>query len=336
MKRRDFLKALGLSGIGLAFRHPYHARLVFAGDTLLGGYYNGIYGTQTRLLEELEGLERPEEIFGDLLKSFGNADLACINLEGPVTPDFPKSYIESRMIRKSFPLRQTEKTGGILKRAGIGIVTLANNHIYDFDGETGLRYTLELLDLPYLGVGKGEDAYQGLELDLNGIRIYLSGLTDILDPEWMVAERGKLGVAGIPEKSGYGKSRRLQCFRKNLEEARADFKIVFMHWGPPFGPEVNSRQTEISRLLFESGADIVIGCHSHCKQPEYFWRSGGKVRKLLVYGMGNLVFGGKRGRQALSCLAEIDLYKDRDCWIEYRIRDFIPNRDGDFKPVLMA
>jgi len=231
MKRRDFIKLAGLSTLGLGLSSPKTARILFAGDTLLGGYYNGIYGSQEELVKILKKMEHPEEIFGELRNYFKKADLVWVN------PIVPESENLEKMLKKSFPLKQWERAGEILRKAGIHLVSLANNHIYDFAGEEGLKSTLELLETSFVGVGRGEEAYQGLIYNFNGMQLYLIALTDILDPYDMLATGDKLGVAGIPEKSSYHKSRTLALVKKNLKETKADFKIAFLHWGPSSGSQ---------------------------------------------------------------------------------------------------
>jgi len=334
MKRREFIKLAGLSALGLGLSSPKTARILFAGDTLLGGYHNGIYGTQDELVKILKKMEHPEEIFGELRNYFKKADLVWVNLEGPIVPE---SENLEKMLKKSFPLKQWERAGEILRKSGIHLVSLANNHIYDFAGEEGLKSTLELLETSFVGVGRGEEAYQGLIYNFNGMQLYLIALTDILDPYNMLATRDKLGVAGIPEKSSYHKSRTLALVKRNLKEAKADFKIAFLHWGPSSGSQIELRQKQIARILLEAGVDIIVGCHSHCKQPIIHYPKQGKIKKLVAYGMGNLVFGGKQGRQALSCAIEVELYKtSQERWLKYQVIDFIPNARGDFKPELIV
>ena len=85
----------------------------------------------------------------DFLPVIQEVDLAITNLECPLTD-------AAQPIAKTGPTLKGEKTVAyFLKKAGFGLVTLANNHIMDY-GTEGLKDTLDLLKnwgIQTVGVG---------------------------------------------------------------------------------------------------------------------------------------------------------------------------------------
>jgi hypothetical protein len=328
--------------------------VAFGGDTLFGGYYHSSdprFGTMDDLAQMIDQniQSRGEEegiksfvgyAFQNIKPIFAKSAYAVVNLEGPViaTPD--------TFVPKVFPLRQHVRTPEILKEAGIAVVSLANNHMYDFNGTKGVEETMQRLEnagIAYVGAGRGEDAYAeafGYKVkEANGIKIAFFGVTDVIEPGDMVAEAGKAGVAALPEQSNYRQSKNLRYLLGRIGEAKkeADFCVVLLHAGPPRGNELNERQQEIVDILLEAGVDVIIGSHSHSQQPiKEVIDKQGRLRQVAFYGIGNLVFGGCKSRQGLSLIALITFLKEDGVpYLSYEGVPIRPNEDGTFQPSLV-
>lgn len=61
--------------------------------------------------------------------------------------------------------------------------------------------------------------------------------------------------------------------------------VVFLHWGYELELYPQPLHRESARVYIDHGADIVIGCHSHCLQG-YETYAG----KHIFYGLGNAIF----------------------------------------------
>ena len=115
-------------------------------DIVIGG---DICPTDRNLHHFIKG--DAKRIFNDLLDDFRRADLSIINLECP-------------LITKSAPIQKAGPTLGApsacikgLKAAGIDVINLANNHIYDH-GSQGLENTLKVCkDAGITTVGAGRN-----------------------------------------------------------------------------------------------------------------------------------------------------------------------------------
>jgi len=144
-------------------------RLNIAGDLFLG--------------QRLESIatKNPESLFDTkILQLFSDSDFNIVNLESPLT-----TASDEHQIEKTGPnLKASPDTIGVLDLLKVNLVTLANNHIYDY-GDQGLFDTLELSK-------KHNIATVGAELTLNkASKIFLTkinqctiGIVNIAENEW--------------------------------------------------------------------------------------------------------------------------------------------------------
>lgn len=89
-------------------------------------------------------------MFGSVLSVIKDHDEVIINLECPLTNS------NGRIIKTGPNLKASPKIVESLKKAGISIAALANNHIMDF-GKLGLSDTIDSLSsngIAYLGAGE--------------------------------------------------------------------------------------------------------------------------------------------------------------------------------------
>ena len=364
MKQKKFLRFLGilitlflLSGCAAHKHHTTHKHhattVAFGGDTLFGGYHSTTppYGTMDDLAQmidqyiqrygEEEGIKRfVDYVFQNIQPIFAKSDYAVVNLEGPIIAT------QNTVVPKVFPLRQHVRTPQILKEAGIALVSLANNHMYDFNGAKGVEETMQRLEdagIAYVGAGRGENAYAeafGYAIkESNGVKIVFFGVTDVIEPGNMVAGMGKTGVAALPEQGNYRESQNLRYLIDRIVEAKrtADFCVVLLHAGPPRGHELNQRQLEIFDILLEEGVDVIIGSHCHSKQSIQEITDGqGRLRQVAFYGLGNLVFGGHKTKQSLSLIALLSFHKiEGEKYLTYEGINIRPNEDGTFQPIVV-
>jgi hypothetical protein len=116
--------------------------------------------------------------------------------------------------------------------------------------------------------------------------------------------------------------------------------VVLLHAGPPRGNALEPRQQEIVDILLDAGVDVIIGTHCHSQQPikEIHDRLG-RLRQVAFYGIGNLVFGGCKGRQGLSLIALVNFHKEEGMpgghFLSYEGITIRPNEDGTFRPIVV-
>jgi len=169
-----------------------------------------------------------------------------------------------------------------LKRAGIGVVTLANNHVYDY-GDEGLFDTFLYLDsagIRYVGAGRNAaEAHRPYTFARDSQSVSILGYYG--GGEAPAATNSRAGVA----------RRDLQLIKRDVgaikEADSASYVVVVLHWGDEKAEEPSQGQRTFARALIDAGVDAVIGHHPHVLQGIERYRNG-----VIVYSLGNFVFGG--------------------------------------------
>ena len=189
--------------------------------------------------------------------------------------------------KKQFTFRAKPEMVNCLNEMGVDVVSLANNHVYDY-GEVSLLDTLSTLEeasVPYVGAGRNlEEAIKPVYFVANDIKIAYVSATQI--------EQGD-----YPDTPGAGENSPgvFRCWTEEriydvVREAqeKADFVIVYIHWGAELSETLHWAQTEQAPKLVEAGADLIVGDHPHCLQEIAYI---GDVP--VVYSMGNFWFNSK-------------------------------------------
>lgn len=255
--------------------------VVFAGDIL----FDHNYAVMASTLQRGNGIEG--SVSRDLLDVMRDADICMINNEFPYTdrgeptPD------------KIFTFRAKPQYASWLLDMGVDIVSLANNHVYDY-GEISLLDTLDTLNeigMPYAGAGRNlEEAMRPVHFEVDGIDIAFICATQIerLDnPNTKGATENSAGVFRC-----LNVEKLLQAVRSAKQES--DFVVVFIHWGTESTDELDWAQKDQAPKIAEAGADLIIGAHPHVLQPIGY---AGEVP--VVYSLGNFLFN---SRMMDSCL----------------------------------
>ncbi len=223
----------------------------------------------------------------DLLEA---ADVAMVNLEGPVT---------ARGVRgiKPFTFRMSPRIPLVLKQAGIDVVNIANNHIFDY-GADGLFDTIQFLDsagVSHVGGGNTiEEAHRPFLFERWGITIAFLGYYG--GSEAPAASSSRSGVA----------ERRLDLIAKDIRRARHDHEATYVilnfHWGIEKAEYPDDDQIAFARAAIDSGADAVVGHHPHVLQGIERYNNG-----VIAYSLGNLIFGGKNRPTYDTAILELRL-----------------------------
>jgi poly-gamma-glutamate synthesis protein (capsule biosynthesis protein) len=244
-------------------------KLLFVGDVMLGRLVN----------QELKA-RPPEYPWGNTLDVFRSADVRFCNLECSLSDRGVCRSPET----KAFHFRSDARNVEVLKRAGIDAVSLANNHILDFD-ETALADTLDILDrnrICHAGAGRnaaGASAPAALRIGDKTIAFF--AFTDN-EPGWKASE-GRPGIHYLPTDPD---DRDVKLFRSLVEQAREkeDLIVVSAHWGPNWGPKVPEEHAALAHCLVDSGADVVFGHSAHVFRAVEIYRD-----RPILYSTGDFV-----------------------------------------------
>lgn len=243
--------------------------ITFAGDILMDpGYSAGAALTQ-------RGAEGSFD--EEALALMRGADLFVVNNEFAWTAG-------GTAVSKEYNFRADPKHVHILTDMGADLVTLGNNHTYDY-GEEGLLDTLNTLDqegIPYIGAGKTQaDAERAMILTIGDFRI------SILNAEIILFNANPPAQTAVGDKPGTFDSYRPELLYDAVRRAKAesDYCIVVTHWGSEGKSTPNEKQLTVAKGAADAGADLIIGGHPHVLQGISHL---GKVP--VCYSLGNYLF----------------------------------------------
>jgi len=212
------------------------------------------------------------ELFSKVKDQLVGYDLLFGNLEGPVSD---KGNDGGNL----YSFRMNPKVIPVLKEAGFDIVSVANNHIFNW-GQKAFEDTLVRLSaeqISYVGGGfTGTEAYQEKILDVKGVKIAFLAFSEFKDGA-VTSTSTKAGIALISDVE----------IRNSVSRARseADLVIVSFHFGDEYELEPNKAQKKHAELSMDSGADLVIGSHPHVVQ-----KVGQYKNAYITYSLGNFIF----------------------------------------------
>lgn len=207
---------------------------------------------------------------------FNESDYNILNLEVPLV-DF------SSPIEKSGPvLRANTKCINAIKRMGVDLFTLANNHIMD-QGVIGLESTIDLLkrnNICFVGAGRNiEESRKSFLVEVNGKRI---GFYACAEHEFSIADDFNPGANPFDP---------LESLDHVFElRKKCDFLIVLYHGGKEHYRYPSPVLQRVCRKIIQKGANLVVCQHSHCIGCEEKYDG-----KTIVYGQGNFLFDDDHG-----------------------------------------
>ena len=252
--------------------------MYFAGDVVLANHFEEEVG---------DSLSTP---FAKL-RWFGESDITMVNLENPITT-------RGEVTPKEFNFRQHPKYTSMVRNAGIDIVTLGNNHIYDF-GDAGVFDTIHDLDSLGIGhVGAGmniTEARKPVIREIRGMRIAFLGYLGFVKTSYLPsASATEAGPAIFT----------IANLKQDIAGLRghADYIVVNIHWGVEKSHEPEERQIALAHAAIRAGADLIIGHHPHVLQGIERYRG-----KIIAYSLGNFIFGGKAINSYPTAVLKIEL-----------------------------
>lgn len=220
-------------------------------------------------------------VLPEVIERMQAADVMMLNNE------FAYSNRGTPLEGKQFTFRARPETVSYLTDMGVDIVSLANNHAYDYgpDALTDTLDTLREAEIPYVGAGRNiDEARKPVYYIVGDLKIAFVSATQIerLDtPDTKEATADSPGV--------------FRCWNgdkllETVQEAdrNSDFVVVYVHWGTENQAELDWAQLKQAPELVGAGADLIIGDHPHCLQPI------GVIRGVpVIYSMGNFWFNSK-------------------------------------------
>lgn len=235
----------------------------------------------------------------DLINEMNAADIMMLNNE------FAYSTRGTKEQNKSFTFRAAPDRVEILKKMGVDIVSLANNHALDY-GPDALLDTFDTLDgagIDYVGAGNNLDrAKAPVYYTIGDKKIaFIAASRVVFKMDWYASDNG-LGMIGT-----YDPALIVESIKE--AEKNSDFVIMFVHWGIERENYPVDYQRDLARKYIDAGADAVIGCHPHVMQGFEFYQG-----KPIAYSLGNFWFNKNTEKSGL-----LKLYLDPDKTVRVQI-----------------
>ncbi len=209
-----------------------------------------------------------------LISIIQDSDIAVCNFEAPIETENMKT------IKKAGPyVYQSKESIEYLSEIGFNLVSLANNHIYDY-GQKALISTIEELKkykIDFVGAGINfEDAYSTKIIEKNGIKI---GLMAAAENEFgcLYEKQNRGGYAWIFH----------HLIEDNIRKLKQEVdSVVFIaHAGVEDILYPIKEWRDRYKRLCDVGVDVVIGHHPHVPQGYEKYNDS-----QIFYSLGNFYF----------------------------------------------
>jgi poly-gamma-glutamate synthesis protein (capsule biosynthesis protein) len=226
--------------------------LALTGDVMLG-----------RAVDETLQRLGPTHPWGDLQPLLNEVDLTIVNLECVIA----RGGEPWSRWPKAFHFRADPVAVKALQWAGVDCVTLANNHVLDYE-EEALLEMLDLLqqgEIAFAGAGHNlAEARRPALLEALGLRVGIIAFTDN-EPGW-AAQSAVPGTNYIPITLD---EQALGPVRESIALARAagaDLVVFTIHWGPNMVQRPSLLFRQFARAVIDAGAGLFFGHSAHIFQ----------------------------------------------------------------------
>ncbi|MBO4471868.1 MAG: CapA family protein [Clostridia bacterium] len=234
-------------------------------------------------------------------------DLTIVNFEGTFTDT---TYVPSSKQGNEFLFSISPSYVNVLTDNGIEAVSLENNHVMDH-GEEGFEDTKKTLR--DAGVIYSTSDEKGI-FEFEGIQVAMLS--------YLCIDRYGKPFGGYPTFE--------EKVAADIAEAKQYYPLVIVsfHWGleptssqPNRGYKPTDNQIRLGRLAVDSGADLVVGHHSHRVQPIECYNG-----VYICYSLGNFCFAGNKSPKDMTSIMFQIRYRIKDAKVAYKDFRVIPIR----------
>ena len=213
-------------------------------------------------------------------------DLTIVNFEGTLTDS---TYVPSSKKENQFLFSAPPSYVSMLSDNGVEAAALENNHIMDH----------------------GEDAYEDTKNALRDAGIVYSNSTEVGVIEVKGVEIAMLSYLCIDRYESLWDK-----VPADIQAAKEKYPIVIcnFHWGNEKDYAPTNNQIKMGRLAVDSGADLVLGHHSHRLNPIEQYKG-----VYICYSLGNFCFAGNSKPSDMSSF----MFQTR-----FRVKDGVVSNEG--------
>jgi len=213
-----------------------------------------------------------------VLEKMRNSDLMVANNE------FTISERGTPIPGKAFTFRAHPSRLSIYDEMSVDLVTLANNHVYDFQGDAfnDMLAALDEAGMPHVGAGHNlEEAKAAYYYESpSGQRIAFVNASR--------AEKWGIDTPGATVNSGgillcYDTTEFVDAIK--TAKKNADIVVAVVHWGTELSHGLEQVQIDTAKEYIDAGADMIVGGHAHTLQGIDFYKD-----KPIIYNLGDFIF----------------------------------------------
>lgn len=235
--------------------------MIFVGDIMLSRSVGAV-------MQESGDYNYPFLKVAGFLRS---ADLTFANLENPVSS-------RGVNVGSKYSFRADPRVLQGVKFAGIDIVSIANNHMWDWSRVAFLDTMTHLASagIDFTGGGhNAEEAHRQVIKDVKGTKVAFLGYTQFLQN--VVAGSDSAGITKWD----------MASMVSDIKKAKAssDLVVASFHWGDEYQTIHNLKQEQFAKAAIDAGASLIIGHHPHVVQEVMQYKNG-----WIAYSLGNFVF----------------------------------------------
>jgi len=223
--------------------------------------------------------------YGHPVKNMGAdlsaSDITFGNLESPI------GTTGTKMPGKGICFRADPRSIATLNGGGFDVISVANNHMLDYD-EPAFAETLAILKANNItAVGGGINlaaAREPVIINKNGLKIAFLAYSDMADlyfsssyPRRFQADDDIPGVAPTVKD--------MMLEDVALARQQADLVVLSLHWGFEYNKRPTESQRQLAYELVDAGVGLIIGHHPHVYQGIERYGEG-----VIAYSLGNFIF----------------------------------------------
>jgi poly-gamma-glutamate synthesis protein (capsule biosynthesis protein) len=221
-------------------------------------------------------------LFAPIADLLGAADVTFANLETPIAP-------EAKGGTRPFVFNAPPEVVSALLRAGVDVVSVANNHAFD-QGRGGFEETLRRLEaagLKAVGAGPADRPAGPLLVEANGLRIAFLGFAHFFNQDGNACPPARPRTRPCLQAATLDPERAVAAVA--AATTAADAVVVSLHWGVEYAQQPRAADVELAHRLADAGALVVLGHHPHVLQPIELYRRADGRTALIAYSLGNFV-----------------------------------------------
>ncbi|MDD2680626.1 MAG: AmmeMemoRadiSam system protein B [Patescibacteria group bacterium] len=286
-----------------ADRDTGSAEFIFVGDVMLSRYIG----------EQMEKNQDYNFPFAKITPFLAAADLVFANLESPISN-------KGQSVGNLYSFRANPLAALGLKQAGFSVLSVANNHAFDYGLDAFLDTLINLKEAGLAYVGGGNDfveAHNGSYQEINGIKTSFLAYTDLL-PASRAAKKDQAGIAYLEEEEMINDIK--------VAKEKSDLVIVSFHWGREYETESNERQRRVAAVAVKAGASFIVGHHPHVVQEVSIVEG-----VTVAYSLGNFIFDQNFSEATKSGLALKVIIKDKKISV---VQPYVIEFNNSFQPYL--